>query len=235
MHILYLVPGIIRFSILIIKNRYQPCEEKYQKLQICRWHYPNARKRRGTKSLNEGERGEWKIWLKNSILKNKQTNKLRLWHLVSSVQFSHLDVSDSLQPHGLPTAHRPPCLSLTPRVYSDSFPLSWWCHPTISSSVVPFSSHLQSFPASGSFQESALRIRWPKYWSFSFSISPSNEHPGLISFRMDWLGLLAVQETLKSLLQHHSSKASILQCSAFFIDQLSHPYMNIGKIIALTR
>ena len=83
--------------------------------------------------------------------------------------------------------------------------------------------------------ESALRIRWPKYWSFSFNISPSNEHPGLICFRMDWLDLLTVQEILKSLLQHHSSKASILWGSAFFIVQLSHPYMTTGKTIALTR
>ena len=83
--------------------------------------------------------------------------------------------------------------------------------------------------------ESALHIRWPKYWSFSFSISPPNEYPGLISFRMDWLDLLAVQGTLKSLLQHHSSKASILCCSAFFIVQLSHPYITTGKTIALTR
>ena len=83
--------------------------------------------------------------------------------------------------------------------------------------------------------ESALLIRWPNYWSFSFNISPSNEHPGLISFRMDWLDLLAVQGTLESLLQHHSSKASILRHSAFFIGQLSHPYMTTGKIIALTR
>ena len=83
--------------------------------------------------------------------------------------------------------------------------------------------------------ESDLRMRWPKYWSFSFNISPSNEQPGLISFRMDWLDLLAVQGTLKSLLQHHSSKASILQCSAFFIVQLSYPYMTTGKIVALTR
>ena len=83
--------------------------------------------------------------------------------------------------------------------------------------------------------ESVLHIRWPKYWSFSFSISLSNEYSGLISFRMDWLGLLAVQRTLKSLLQHHSSKASILRCSAFFIVQLSHPYMTTGKAIALTR
>ena len=83
--------------------------------------------------------------------------------------------------------------------------------------------------------ESALHIRWPEYWSFSFSISPSNEHPGLISFRMDWLDLLAVQGTLKGLFQHHSSKASILWCSAFFMGQLSHPYMTTGKTIALTR
>ena len=83
--------------------------------------------------------------------------------------------------------------------------------------------------------ESVLHIRWPKYWSFSFSISPSNEHPGLISFTMDWLDLLAVQGTLKSLLQHHSSKASILQCSASFIVELSHPYMTTGKTIGLTR
>ena len=83
--------------------------------------------------------------------------------------------------------------------------------------------------------ESVLLIKWPKYWSFSFNISPSNEHSGLISFRMDWLDLLAVQGTLKSLLQYHSSKASILQCSAFFIAQLSHPYMTTGKTIALSR
>ena len=83
--------------------------------------------------------------------------------------------------------------------------------------------------------ESTLHMRWPKYWSFSFSISPSNEHPGLISFRIDWLDLLAVQGTLRSLLQHHSSKASILRCSAFFTVQLSHPYINTGKTIALTR
>ena len=83
--------------------------------------------------------------------------------------------------------------------------------------------------------ESTLHMRWPKYWSFSFSVSPSNEHPGLISFRMDWLDLLAVQGTLKSLLQHHSSKASILWCSAFFLVQLSHPHMTTGKTIAFTR
>ena len=85
------------------------------------------------------------------------------------------------------------------------------------------------------FNESVFLIRWPKYWNFSFNISPSNEHSGLIPFRMDWLDLLAVQGTLKSLLQHHSSKVSILQCSAFFIVQLSHPYMTTGKTKALTR
>ena len=107
---------------------------------------------------------------------------------------------------------------------------------SISSSVVPFSSSLQSFPALRSFPISHfLAIRWPKYWSFRFSISPSNEYAGLISFRMDWLDLLAVQRTLKSLLQHHSSKASVLRCSALFRVQLSHPYMTTGKTIALTR
>ena len=109
------------------------------------------------------------------------------------------------------------------------------CHPTISSSVVPFSSCLQSSPASGSFQMSQLFASGGQSISFSFSISPSNEYSGLISFRMDWLDLLAVQETLKSLLQHHSSKASVLWCSAFFVVQLSHPYMTTGKTIALTR
>ena len=128
----------------------------------------------------------------------------------SSVPFSHSVVSDSLWPHGLQHT-RLPCPSPTPGAFSDSCPLSWWCYPTISSSAVPFSSCLQSFPASGFFSsESTLCMRWPKYWSFRFSISPSNEHPGLISFRMDWLDILAVQGTLKSPLQHHSSKASIL-------------------------
>ena len=102
------------------------------------------------------------------------------------------------------------------------------CHPILFSPLI--------FPNISVFSnESALHIKWPKYWSFSFSISPSNEHPGLISFRMDWLDLLVVQGTLKSLLQHQSSKASILQCSAFFTVQLSHPYMTTGKTIALTR
>ena len=152
------------------------------------------------------------------------------------LQFSCSVVSDSLWPHRLQHA-RPLCPSPTDvGVYSNSYPLSQWCHLTISSSVVPFSSHLQSFPASGPFQRSQFFTSGGQsIRSFSFNISPSNEHPGLISFRMDWLDLLAVQGTLKSLLQHYNSKASILRCSAFFIVQLSHPYMTIGKTIVLTR
>ena len=102
------------------------------------------------------------------------------------------------------------------------------CHPLLLLALIPPSIRVFS-------NESTLRMRWPKYWSFSFSISPSNEHPGLISFRRDWLDLLAVQGTLKTLLQHHSSKASILQHSAFFTVKLSHPYMTTGKTIALIR
>ena len=120
-------------------------------------------------------------------------------------------------------------------VCSNSGPLSWWCCPTISFSVAPFSSCPQSFPAIRVFSnESVLHIWWPKFWNFSFIISPSNEYSGLISFRIDGFDLLTVQGTLKSLLQHHGSKASILQCLAFFMVQLSHPYMTTGKTIALT-
>ena len=150
----------------------------------------------------------------------------RIWF--KSVQFSRLVVSDSLRPHGQQHA-RPPCPSPTPWVYSNSWILMVMpsnhlilCHPLL---LLP-----SIFPSVRIFSnESTLHSRWPNYWSFSFSISPSNEHPGLISFRMDWLDLLAVQGTLKSLLQHHSSKASILWCSAFFTVQLSHPYMTTGK------
>ena len=150
-----------------------------------------------------------------------------------SVQFSHSVMSDSLWPHGLQHA-RPPCLSPTPGLYSNSCPLSQWCHPTISSSVIHFS-QLQCFPASGSFQMSQFFASGGQtVGSFVFSISSSNEYSGLIFFRMDWLDLLAVQGTLKSLLLYHSSKASIFRCSAFFIVQISHPYMNTGKTIALT-
>ena len=154
--------------------------------------------------------------------------------MVKSVsQFSRSVVSASLWPHGLQHT-RPPCLSPTLRVYSNSCPLSRWCHPTISSCrpLLPPS----VFPSIRVFSnESVLCIRWPKYWSFSFSTSPSNEYSGLISFRMDWLDHFAVQGTLKSLLQHHNSKVSVLQHSAFFTVQLSHPYLTTGKTIALTR
>ena len=146
------------------------------------------------------------------------------------IQFSRSVVSNSLQPHRLQHT-RLPCPIPTLGACSNSCPSSHWCHPAISSSVVPFSCP-QSLPASVFSNESALCMRWPKYWSFSFNINPSNKYSGLISFRMDWLDLLAVQGTLKSLIQHHSSKASILWCSAFFMAQLSHPYMTTGKTIA---
>ena len=152
----------------------------------------------------------------------------------SSVQFSPAVVSDSLRPHGLQHA-RLPCASPTPGAYSN-----------ISIALVMPSNHLilcrplllplSIFSSIRVFSnKTVLRIRWPKYWSFSYSISPSNEYSGLISFRVDWLDLLAVQGTLKSLLQHYSSKASILCLSAFFIVQLPHPYMTTRKTIALTR
>ena len=144
-------------------------------------------------------------------------------------------MSASLQPHGLQDA-RPPCPSSTPEAYSNSCPLSRWCHPTNHLTLYHPLLLPSIFPGIRVFSsESVLCIRWPKYWSFSFSISPFNENSGLISFRMDWLDLLAVQGMLKNLLQHHSSKASILQCSAFFIVQFSHSYMTTGKTIALTR
>ena len=164
----------------------------------------------------------------------RKCDSFALTLLFSSVQFSHWVMSDCLWHHGLQHA-RLPCPSPTPRAYSNTCPSHPWCHPIISSSVIHFSSHLQSFPASESSSESVLRISLPKYWSFSFSISSSYEYSGLISFRMDWLDLLAIQGTLRNLLQHHNSKASILWHSAFFIVQLSHPHMTTGKIIALTR
>ena len=176
-----------------------------------------------------------KPWMKNVSFPDRQGN-VTLFHgarrFTYSIQFSSVTEScPTLQLHE--SQHtRPPCSSPSPGVHSDSRPSSQWCHPAISSSVAPSPpapnpSQNQPFPT--------LRMRWPKYWSFSFSIIPSKEIPGLISFRVDWLDLLAVQGTLKSLLQHHSSKASILQLSAFFTVQLSHPYRTTGKTIALTR
>ena len=133
-------------------------------------------------------------------------------------------------------ATRVPCPSLCPGVCLNLCLLNLWCHPTISFSANPYSSFPQSFPPSirAFFNELALCISWPKYWSFVFSINPSNEYSGLISFRIDWFNFLAVQGTLKSLLQHHSSKASILQRSVFFMVQHLQPYMTTGKSMALT-
>ena len=150
---------------------------------------------------------------------------------ISSVAQSCL----TLRPHESQHA-RPPCVSPTPGVYSNPCPSSQWCHPAISSSVLPFSSCPQSLQASGSFPMSQLFPWGGQSIGVSASASvPSNEHPGLISFRMDWLDLLAVQGALKSLIQHHNSKASIFWLSAFLTVQLSHPYMTTGKTIALTR
>ena len=148
------------------------------------------------------------------------------------VQFSRSVVSDSLWPHdhstpGLPVHHQ--LLESTQTHVHWVGDANQPSHPLSSPSPPAFS--LSQHQGNESF----LHIRWPKYWSFSFNISPSNEHPELISFRMNWLDLLAVQGTLKSLPQHHSSKVSVLRCSAFFIVQLSHPYMTTGKTIALTR
>ena len=144
-------------------------------------------------------------------------------------------MSDSLRPHE-PQHARPPCPSPTPTVYPNSYPLSVMpsshlilCHPLLFLPSIPPGIRVFSNESTLLWHEAA------KYWRISFSISPSNEHPGLISFRMDWLDLFAVQGTLKSLLQHHSSKASILWCSAFFTVQLSHPYVTTGKTIAMTR
>ena len=142
--------------------------------------------------------------------------------------FSCSAVFSSLRSHGLQHA-RPPCPPPSPGACSNSCPLSQRCHATISSSVVPFSSCPQSFPELGSFPMSCSSHQVVKYWSFSFSTSSFNEYSRLISFRTDWFDLLAVQETLKRLFQHHSLKASIFQHSAFFTVQLSHPYMTTGE------
>ena len=165
-----------------------------------------------TPASYENARVYWKLYKlfmsfhSTGLLELKSSFKQIIWY---SVQFSCSVVSNSLQPHELQHA-RPPCPSPTPRVHPDSRPLTWWCHPGISSSLVSFSFCPQSLPAAGSFQMSQLfALGGQSIGSFSFSISPSNEHQGLISFRMDWLDLLSVQGILKSLLQHHSSKASI--------------------------
>ena len=153
----------------------------------------------------------------------------------SSVHFSHSVVSNSLQPKELQHA-RPPCPSPTPRDHSNSLPSSRWCHLATSSSVVPFTSCLQSFPASASFPLSLFFASdGQRIGNFSFIFSPSYEYSELIFFRIDWLDIFAVQGTLRSLLQHQSSNASVLRCSAFFMVQFSHPYLTTGKTIPLTR
>ena len=155
--------------------------------------------------------------------------EMSCYQILSSLQFSTVtQLCLILWPHGLQHA-RPPCPRPAPRVYSNSCPLSWWCAPTVS-----YCCHLLLPPSifltiRVFFNESVLHIRGPKYWRFSFSISPSNEYSRLISFRMDWLDLLVVHVTLKSLVQHHSSKAPILWHSAFFTVQLSYPYMTTEK------
>ena len=154
-----------------------------------------------------------------------------------SVQFTHSVVSNSLQPHRLHATCQTFCSIKTPGTCSNSCLQSLWCHPTISFSVVPFSSCFQSFPGSGSFPMSQFFTSCGQSIeaSSSFSINPSKDYSGLISFRMDWLDLPAFQGILKSLLQNHSSKESILWHSALSLVQISHPYMTTGKTIALTR
>jgi len=150
------------------------------------------------------------------------------YDITNPVQFSCSVLCNNLWPRGLQHA-RLPCPSSIPRASSNSCPLSWWYHATISSSASPSPPAFNLSQHQGFFQWVSFCIRWPKYWSFSFSISRSNEYSGLISFRIDWFDLLAVQGILKSLLQYHNSKASILQHSAFFMVQLSHSYMTTGK------
>ena len=170
------------------------------------------------------------IWFSNLHSKKWHNTRTSCHETVLLLLFSHSVLSDYLQPHGLQHT-RLPCPSPSPRACSNSCLLSSnhliLCHPLL---LLP-----SMFPSTRVFSyEPALHIRWPKYWNFSFSICPSNEYSGLISFRIDWFELFSVQGTLKSLLQHHRLRASTLQCSAFFMVHLSHPYMPIGKTIALT-
>ena len=213
-----------RLSVLAGWGRVTQCSLSFCPVRM-RWEggYLQSKKRAFAEQLN---------WLAPWILDfpASQNSEKYLWWW----WFSCSIMSNSLQPHELRHA-RIPCPSPSPGACSNSCPLSRWCHLTISSSVVPFSSYRQSFPASGSFPMSQLFASGgQKYWSFCVSISPSSEYSGLISFRINLFDL-AVQGTLKSLLEHHSSKALILQSSAFFTVQLSHPYMTTRKTIALTR
>ena len=160
-------------------------------------------------------------WQVDSLLLSHQGSDALPLVWFSSVQFSHSVVSNSLRPHESQYA-RPPCLSLTPGVYSNPCPSSRWCHPAISSSVVPFSSCSPIPPSIRVFSnESTLRMTWPKYWSFSFSISPSNEHPGLISFRMDWLDLSGENQMGKVFKLSHKCMICVSNCPA---NILQRPY-----------
>ena len=151
--------------------------------------------------------------------------------LCITLLFSRSVVSNSLQPRGLQHATHP-CPSPSPRVCPSSYPLHQWCHLIL---LCPLLLLPSVFPSITDFcNELAVYIKWPKYWSFSFSISPSNEYSGFISFKIDWFDLLAVQGILRSLLQHHSLKASVLWCSAFFMVQFSQPYVTTGKTMTLT-
>ena len=165
-------------------------------------------------------------WFTSLCNRNEHNNVKQLCSYCCSV------VLDSLQPHGLEHA-KPPCPSPFPKVCPSSCTLHGWCHPVILSSD-PSPSALNLSQHQGFFHELAVCIKRPKYWSFSFSIHPSNKYSGLISLKIDWFDLLAVQGTLGSLLQHHSSKASILWHSASFTVQLSQPYVTNGKTTALT-
>ena len=206
----------------------------YQRL-LCKNRHMASRKQRQTVARVSGmcvpldrESCRWQLWDSHIRAQLKWLGSSAL-HDLSSVQFSCSVVSSSLWPHGWQHA-RLPCPSPTPRACSNSCLSNQWCHPTIPSSVHPLLLLTSVFPSIRiSSNESVIHIRWPKYWSFSFSISSSNEYSELISFRMDWFNTPAVQGTLKSLLQHHSSKASTLRCSAFFIVQLSHSYVTTGK------
>ena len=183
---------------------------------------------------------------KRQFFSNTREKRYRALIKISLAGSNHLDkylfqflfscsvVSDSFWPHGLQHA-RLPCPSPTLGACSNSFPSSRWGHPTPWSSVIPFHLLPSIFPSIRVFaSESVLHMRWPKYWSFSFSISPFNEYSGLISFRIYWFDLLAVQGSLKSLLQHHSSKASLLQCSTFLFGPTLTSIMTTGKTIAST-
>ena len=182
--------------------------------------------------------GLWVAWTEDTYVTSYTILSRVCAPLPSRVLINFISVAQScptLRPHGLQHT-RLPCLSPTPGACSNSCPLSWWCHPTISASVIPFSSCPQSFPASGSFPISQFFASGGQSTGVSAlaSVLPMSIQDW-ISFRIDWFDLCAVKGTLKSLLQHHSSKASVLRCSAFFMVQLSHPFMTTGKTIALTR